>query len=199
MQKQELGTLSVSSNPSGAAIYLDQIYYGTTPKTIGGGVSAGLHDLELTKAGYEDSVMRVRIYTDQVTTVSKSLKKIPSPSTGSIQVTSNPAYASISVNGIYHGGETTPGTPLVISGLTPGRYSVQATLTGYSDAVTSATVNAGAATPVSFSLSPVTPDITTASLKVTSAPSGGQRSMWIISWPGSAPLPYPAYHPVYMR
>ncbi|GAB7015478.1 PEGA domain-containing protein [Methanogenium cariaci] len=170
VQKQELGTLSVSSNPSGAAIYLDQIYYGTTPKTIGG-VSAGLHDLELTKAGYEDSVMRVRIYTDQVTTVSKSLKKIPSPSTGSIQVTSNPAYASISVNGIYHG-ETTPGTPLVISGLTPGRYSVQATLTGYSDAVTSATVNAGAATPVSFSLSPVTPDITTASLKVTSAPSG---------------------------
>ncbi|KAF1078195.1 PEGA domain-containing protein [Methanogenium sp. MK-MG] len=171
VQKQELGTLSVSSNPSGAAIYLDSVYYGTTPKTISG-LQAGLHDLELTKAGYEDSVMRVRIYADQVTTVSKSMKKISTPSTGSIRVTSNPAYASVSVNGIYHG-ETTPGTPFVISGLAPGRYSVQATLTGYSDAVTSAVVNAGAATPVSFSLSPVTPDITTASLKVTSAPSGG--------------------------
>ncbi|WFN34418.1 PEGA domain-containing protein [Methanogenium sp. S4BF] len=175
VRKQELGTLAVSSNPSGAAIYLDGAYYGTTPMTISG-LTAGLHDLELTKAGYEDAVMLVSIYADQVTTVSKSLLKISSPSTGSIQVTSNPAYASISVNGIYYG-ETKPGTPLIISGLSPGRYSVQATLTGYSDAVTSAVVNAGAATPISFSLSPVTPDITTASLKVTSAPAGAMVYM----------------------
>ena len=171
VQKQELGTLSVSSNPSGAAIYLDGAYYGTTFMTISG-LAAGLHDLELTKAGYEDSVMRVRIYADQVTTVSKSLTKISSPSTGSIQVTSNPAYASVSVNDIYYG-ETKPGAPLIISGLAPGSYSVRAALAGYNDAVTSAVVNTGAATPVSFSLTPVTPDIPTASLKVTSAPSGG--------------------------
>lgn len=170
VQKQELGTLSVSSSPSGAAIYLDGAYYGTTPMAISG-LTAGLHDLELTKAGYEDSVMRVRIYADQITTVSKSLQKISSPSTGSIHVTSDPAYASISVNGIYYG-ETKTGAPLVISGLAPGSYSVLATLTGYSDAATSVVVNAGAATPVSFSLTPVSPDVTTASLKVTSAPAG---------------------------
>lgn len=170
--KQELGTLSVSSNPTGAAIYLDGSYYGTTPKTIGG-LATGLHDLELTKSGYEDSVMRVRIYTDQVTTVSKSMKKISTPSTGSLEVTSNPAYAKISVNNVYYG-ETKPGTPFVVSGLAPGSYSVKATLEGYNDAVTSVSVNAGRATPVSFSLTPVTPDVTTASLKVTSTPSGAQ-------------------------
>ncbi|WAI00371.1 PEGA domain-containing protein [Methanogenium organophilum] len=170
--KQDQGTLTVRSNPSGAAIYLDSIYYGITPKTISGLVP-GLHDLELTKAGYEDSVMRVRIYTDQVTTVSKSLKKISYPSTGSVQVTSNPAYASVFVNGVYYG-DTKPETPLIVSGLAPGSYSVKATLTGYNDAVTSVVVNAGAATPVSFSLTPLSPDVAVASLRVTSAPSGAQ-------------------------
>lgn len=170
--KQEQGTLSVSSNPAGAAIYLDSVYYGTTQKTISG-IEAGLHDLELTKAGYEDSVMRVRIYTEQVTTVSKSLKKTANPSTGTIQVTSNPALASVFVNDIYYG-DTKPGTPIIVSGLSPGSYAVKGTLTGYNDAITSTVVNAGMATTVSFSLTPVTPDVTTAALKVASAPSGAQ-------------------------
>lgn len=45
------GSISVSSSPSGASIYLDSAYQGETPKTIND-ISIGTHYLELTLKGY---------------------------------------------------------------------------------------------------------------------------------------------------
>jgi len=42
------GSLDLDSNPTNADIWLDNLYYGTTPQTIGG-LSAGTHTLVLRK------------------------------------------------------------------------------------------------------------------------------------------------------
>ena len=82
------GTLSVTSNPVGADVYLDGVYKGTTsgepqyplsliwdyqPVTITG-VPTGLHNLRVTLSGYEDYSSWVIIPDDKTVTVHVSLK-----------------------------------------------------------------------------------------------------------------------------
>ena len=47
------GSISVISSPSGASVYLDGSYRGTTPKTLKR-VSTGSHTIKLLKLGYKD-------------------------------------------------------------------------------------------------------------------------------------------------
>jgi hypothetical protein len=169
---QQYGSLYVSSNPQGANVYLNGKYYGLTPRTIGSLLPES-YTLELTKSGYYDWTKTVRIYANQETTVSKSLEKIAVPTTGTLSVTSNPSYATISVDGVSYG-VTDPAYPLIINGIAAGRHTVRAELEGYNDETTSVSVIAGASTPVSFSLAPVTPDTGTASIQVASDPAGAQ-------------------------
>ena len=49
---QETGSVLVTSSPSGAEVYLDNEYHGTTPATITA-VPAGNHTLEIREHGYE--------------------------------------------------------------------------------------------------------------------------------------------------
>ena len=49
----QTGSLDLDSNPGNADIWLDNLYYGTTPQIIGS-LSAGTHTLVLRKAGYYD-------------------------------------------------------------------------------------------------------------------------------------------------
>ena len=168
----QYGSLYVSSNPQGANVYLNGKYYGVTPMTIGS-LLPNTYTLELTKSGYYDWKNSVRIYANQETTVSKSLEKIAVPTTGTLSVTSNPSFASITVDGVSYG-VTDPAYPLIINGIAAGRHTVRAELEGYNDETTSVSVIAGASTPVSFSLTPVTPDTSTASVEVASDPAGAQ-------------------------
>ncbi|MHC1596387.1 MAG: PEGA domain-containing protein, partial [Candidatus Syntropharchaeales archaeon] len=57
---QETGSISISSAPSGADIYLDGAYKGTTPATISD-VSPGAHALKLEKYGYEEWLTSVHV------------------------------------------------------------------------------------------------------------------------------------------
>jgi len=47
------GTIAISSTPSGASIYFDGVYKGTTPKLLTD-VTQGPHDVKLTLSGYND-------------------------------------------------------------------------------------------------------------------------------------------------
>jgi hypothetical protein len=49
----QTGSLDLDSRPTNADIWLDNLYYGTTPQIIGG-LSEGTHTLVLKKAGYYD-------------------------------------------------------------------------------------------------------------------------------------------------
>lgn len=66
------GSISISSVPAGAKIYLDGEYKGTTPKTISD-VSVGSHTLELNKEDYQSWSTSVYVTSGDTETVSASM------------------------------------------------------------------------------------------------------------------------------
>ncbi|WP_319642869.1 PEGA domain-containing protein [Methanovulcanius yangii] len=162
------GTISVTTTPSNAQVYIDGDYKGTSPRTVGG-LSQGAHILEITMPGYEEWSNQFNIHSNQVTYVTATLKAIPNPTTGTVSITSNPAYASVYLDGVYHG-QTEPGTPLVINGVTAGTHTVKVTLAGYQDSVTSVTVNSGQTSTVTANLQGGATG--NGAIDVTSSPTG---------------------------
>jgi len=68
------GTLSVSSSPAGANVYLDGTLVGTTPVTIPA-VTAGTHTVFLTMQDYEDITQTIEITGGSYREFTASLKK----------------------------------------------------------------------------------------------------------------------------
>ncbi|WFN33774.1 PEGA domain-containing protein [Methanogenium sp. S4BF] len=162
------GTLSVSSSPSNANIYLDGSYKGTTPRTIGG-LSQGAHTLEITMPGYQEWTNTVQIHSNQVSYVTATLAADPQTTTGSISVTSNPSYASVYIDGVYYG-TTNPGQALMANSIAAGSHVVKVTLSGYDDSVSTVTVNSGQTTTVSANLAGGSSG--NGAIDITSSPTG---------------------------
>ncbi len=68
-----LGSLSVTSNPPGATIYIDGVRQGISPATIPG-ISPGSHTLTLKLEGYEDLTLPVSISAGSTQYYSSALK-----------------------------------------------------------------------------------------------------------------------------
>jgi hypothetical protein len=83
------GSIAVSSSPSGADIYLDGEYQGTTPKTISD-VTSGDHKIELKKSGYENWSKSVNIETVKTTDVSATLLILTLTPTATLKPTPTP-------------------------------------------------------------------------------------------------------------
>jgi hypothetical protein len=161
------GSISVKTTPSSAYIYLDGEYVGTSSKTLSG-LAPGSYHLELTKSGYYDWSSYVQVFTNKVTYIDVALNKIPSPTTGAIEVKSSPSGAYIYLDGAYEGKTAPDG--YIISGVAPGSHVVSLRLTGYRDSSTSVTVNSGQTSYVSSVLVPE--EAETGSIEVASSPSG---------------------------
>jgi len=67
-----VGTLDVSTSPSGASVYLDNAYVGTSPLSIDD-LDVGSHKLILKKSGYTDYSKLVKITDGDTTTVDATL------------------------------------------------------------------------------------------------------------------------------
>jgi hypothetical protein len=67
-----IGSLTVTSSPSGAAVYLDSRYKGISPCTLAQ-VSPGTHMVTVKKQGYSDYVTTAMITGDEITTVAAVL------------------------------------------------------------------------------------------------------------------------------
>lgn len=169
-EPQTFGYLAI--NPFGADIYIDGTYYGDGEQTIT--LSPGTYTLVLKKAGYYDT-------TDQFTitagaTTSESLGMTPYASTvsyGDIQVQSTPSGAAVYLNGNYQG-TTYAGSPLEITQLASGTYTVQLTMPDYQTSTQTAMVQNGVITTVAATMVPAvttTPD-TTGQISVASTPAG---------------------------
>lgn len=148
------GTISVSSTPGGAYIYLDGAYEGVTPYSGGSyiihNVGAGSHTVTLKLSGYQDSTVPVTVEGGGTVTVSLPLNPItPVSDTGTLDITSNPTGANVYINNEYKGI-----APLTVT-LPTGEYSVTFKLTGYTDSTVTATVNSGGTSTVQGSLVPV--------------------------------------------
>ena len=108
------GTLIVQSNPAGVQVFVDGIDRGMTPARIS--VSPGSHILELRGRGVP------RVIPFQVAAgaqVSQYLEFADTPTTGKLQVQSEPAGAKVTIDGTARGV-----TPVTVSDLTPGDHEV---------------------------------------------------------------------------
>jgi hypothetical protein len=123
------GTISVSSTPSGASIYLDGSYQGKTPITIPD-VSAGSHTIKLTYTYYNDWSHTILVSVGNTSYLSAELTELtpttPTPTTGFIVLSSTPSGASIYLDGSYHGK-----TPKTIPDVSAGSHYIELKLEGY--------------------------------------------------------------------
>ena len=170
VQTTQYGSLSVSSNPTGASLYVDTIYQGVTNQVVSN-LAVGSHTVTLKKSGYQDYSQSATVNNAQTTYLSITLSPISSPTTGDLDVSSTPSGASVYLNGAYKG-ETRSSGPLYITGLSPGAYSTVLKKSGYNDYSTTANIVAGSTAKISAVLQPASVKPTTASAEIYSQPSG---------------------------
>jgi hypothetical protein len=170
----QTGTLDLDSSPTNADIWLDNLYYGTTPQIIGG-LSEGTHTLLLRKAGYYDYTEAFMVVAGQITSKNPGLTPYTKSSGyGDIQVQSYPTGAAVYVNNNYMG-TTISSSALYITQLTPGSYPVRITLANYQPYTVTAIVTADGVYDIRANLVPVTPGPTpntNGQVTVRSSPSG---------------------------
>jgi len=90
------GFLSVNSNPSGAEVYIDGNYAGTTPLE-NYKISPGEHVVKIKKEGYQEYTKTVNIIAGETTTLSASLTPIPqsTPETTSTATTTTTSTSTL--------------------------------------------------------------------------------------------------------
>lgn len=157
------GSITVISSPSGADIYIDNVYKGLSPAVFGD-IPNGNHVLLVKLDGYQDLSKSVTVTADnqtfhaalnQGTTATTTTSPpgptptagagSPAPTTsaqapgyGSLSITTTPAGALVYVDGAMMGV-----TPTTIPMLAEGPHSVTLALDGYQDLKTTITINAG--------------------------------------------------------
>jgi hypothetical protein len=122
------GSLYLTSNPSGAQVYVDGTYRGSTPTTVGT-LSEGTHAVQLRLSGYSDFSQTVMIYGGQTTTLNANLvQPTPTPSVGSLSIASSPSAAEVYLDNVFRGY-----TPLTLDNIPPGLHAITLRLAGYQD------------------------------------------------------------------
>jgi len=160
------GTISVSSNPTYATIYLDGQKQGeTSPQAPFDIISVpcGPHTLELTMNGYYPYTTQVNVDGKTTTQVTASLTVlpmtaqptgyptvIPPADTGTLTISTSPSGATIYLNNAVKGI-----SPLTLYNVPSGTHTVTIKQAGYNDVVQQTTINNGQTTDLSITLSPI--------------------------------------------
>jgi len=119
-----LGSLSFSSDPSGATVYIDSTYKGVTPLTVTD-IQYGTRVTLLKLSGYDDWSQNVILNTSTLA-VSATLTNTTTVTNGSIYFETNPSGASVYVDNTYKGT-----TIFTLSNVVPGYYKVLIEESGY--------------------------------------------------------------------
>jgi hypothetical protein len=160
------GYYAISSVPSGASVYFDNTYRGTTPLTIEvSSTGTPGHNIRVTLPGYQEWDASYPGNPANGQTIQVNAYLTPVTQYGSISVDSNPDRATA----ILDGGSSQL-TPCTFTNVLPGTHTIQVSLSGYQPYSTTATISAGKSTYVFASLSPVSP--TTGTIYATSLPQG---------------------------
>ena len=124
--KPNFGYITVKSDPSGADIYVDDVKVGITPYLMKK-ISLGDHVVEVRKTGYENYAdmvtIKVRETNKQLENVKLTAVRVPK---GSLELTSNPTGAVITINGRQYGQ-----TPKTLTDFEVGTYTVYFSKEGY--------------------------------------------------------------------
>lgn len=143
-----VGTVRVTSTPSGANVSVDGRRRGVTPLRLGG-LLFGDHDVEVALDGYKAERQRVSLSAERASRVLdvKLTKTIAAPTTGAVSVITDPAGARILVDGAAAGN-----APLTVANLAPGKHAVQAERDGFESATRDVDVKAGTTASVTIHL-----------------------------------------------
>jgi len=164
------GSLYIESNPILADVKLDGVYKGTSPRLLED-ISPGVHTVRLEKTGYIPWENTVTVTAGETTNVTAALTAIPpAPTTGSVNVTSDPTGSDVKLDGILKGTTT-----LNITGVNPGSHTLRVETAGYIAYTAPVSVTAGETTFVHAILEPVPP--VNGTINVTSSPTGADVSL----------------------
>lgn len=132
------GYITIKSDPSGAEVYVDDEKVGTTPYLMKK-IKLGQHVVELRKTGYESTADMVTIKIGEPNTQLENVKltaiRVPM---GSLELSSNPTGAIITINGKQYGQ-----TPKTITEFEVGTYTVYFSKEGYENLAQTVTVKDG--------------------------------------------------------
>jgi len=126
-QTSKTGTLIVSSTPTGASVYINDVYKGYTPLEIQNLVP-GTYTVHVSKSGSTDKYIDI---VDKVTiSAGKEIKKeyTLSAEGGSFSVSTKPSEAHVYLDGVYKGL-----SPIVLKGLSDGKHTIRVSKNGYQD------------------------------------------------------------------
>ncbi|QDA31598.1 PEGA domain-containing protein [Thermococcus indicus] len=152
------GYLTIYSSPSGAEVYLNGTYIGTTP-VENHKLDVGTYEIEIKKESYSQYTQKVTINPGETTTLNVNLNELPA----SLRIESTPSGAEVYINGDYYG--TTP----IETTLSAGTYTIRITKQDYEDYTTKITLEAGGEKKLTATLTPKFGYLT-----VTSSPSGAE-------------------------
>jgi hypothetical protein len=160
------GYYAISSVPSGANVYFDNSYKGTSPVTVEVSTTGTPgHTVRVTLSGYQDWYTSLSGNPYEGQTIPVNAYLTPITQYGSISVDSNPQRATA----ILDGGSSQL-TPCTFNNVLSGSHNIQVSLAGYQLYSTTVSVSAGKSTSVFASLNPISPN--TGSIYATSLPQG---------------------------
>ncbi|MBI2341840.1 MAG: serine/threonine protein kinase [Deltaproteobacteria bacterium] len=184
------GKLEISSEPSGASVFIDNEPIGKiTPIAIEGLELNSDTKVKLTKQGYKDFEQTVKITSFKPQALTAKL--IPATKTGTIKIVSTPAGADIFLNG-RNTGLTTPAT---LKDIPLGeKQNIRIAKSGYQNATKTVSLKDGSPMDESFELTAATPPAAATPPPVTAAkpPAAAVKQLPpVAAKPAPAPKPAP--------
>ena len=158
--EEEKGLLLLKTDPEGCDIQIDGVSVGRTPRLVTHLAVNGAYSVKFRKAGYQDQVINVKFEGRKPLVREEKLVL----ASGTIDISSEPAGAEVTVNGIVKGQ-----TPLRVTEVPRGRATVKFRLDGFAEEVRELAINAGdvQALPIILKGLPGT-------LQLTSVPDGAR-------------------------
>ncbi|WP_048149161.1 PEGA domain-containing protein [Palaeococcus ferrophilus] len=145
-------TLSITSDPSEAEVYVNGAYGGVTPLTLT--LDPGTYQIKLSKEDYEDYTTTVTLKPGENRELSVTL----TPAFGHLTVYSDPPGADVYVDGAFVGA-----TPLEDYKLSTGQHELKVVKEGYEEYSTNITITAGKTFSTTSQLKPIPTTTTTTS------------------------------------
>ncbi len=148
------GSVSVSSSPPGASVYLDESYQGVTQQANPldlTGIMPGTYTVRLVLVNYQEFSTPVTVQAGRTVFVNAEMTPAPNPSeTGTLQINSEPQGANVFLDNAYRGI-----TPLTISSIEIGSHNLLVRLQGYNDYTTTVTITPGQVVHIQAGLTPI--------------------------------------------
>jgi hypothetical protein len=144
------GTLSLAISPPGGQVSIDGVVMGVVDQSgilVLRTVKSGNRLVKVTLPGYQDYEKQIYLESNMNTELRITLVPL---TTGTLQISSNPPGAQVSLNGTRYGI-----TPVTAPNLEQGTYTIEILLPGYQPYQSSVVLSPGQNIPVSAALHPV--------------------------------------------